>query len=100
MPKSGIKKPNLGDDIVVLPNGDFARWNDWTPTEPRVQPQAELPPSPEYEDLVRFFSPKPEPPYPGTLAAEWKAEGRCQQCGELGRIHMSTMICSIHGPYT
>lgn len=88
------------DDLVILPSGDFVKWNDWVPTEPRVLPQKPLPVSPEYDALVDFFFPKGPQPDPQSVAAAWKAEGRCPLCGELGRVHMSTFICSIHGPYT
>ena len=30
---------------------------------------------------------------------QWKEEGRCPQCGELGHIHNFAMVCSEHGPY-
>jgi hypothetical protein len=92
-----MKKPK--DDVVILPTGQIVDWNEWVRTEPPVPQQAPLPASPEYEDLKNFFFPQPEPPAPGSLAEHWRQEGRCPQCGELGRIHLSTMICSVHGPY-
>jgi len=89
------------DDLVILPTGEFVKWNDWTPTEGEkiVWNESEKQASEEYEALKEFFFPKPEPPYPGTLSEQWKNEGRCPSCGELGRIHLSTMVCSKHGPY-
>lgn len=39
-----------------------------------------------------------KPKYYG-ISAEWLKEGKCPQCGELGRYHLSTPICSRHGPY-
>jgi hypothetical protein len=32
-------------------------------------------------------------------AAAWQREGRCPDCGELGRFHISQAICSKHGSY-
>lgn len=43
-----------------------------------------------------FFGQSPKLP---TLAESWKSEGKCPLCGEDGRIHLSTFICSKHGPY-
>lgn len=34
-----------------------------------------------------------------TIQQEWKQEGRCPKCGELGRYSMSVPICSKHGEY-
>lgn len=33
------------------------------------------------------------------LGKAWKAQGRCPQCGQEGRIHLSTFVCSKHGTY-
>lgn len=34
-----------------------------------------------------------------TLSKEWYEQGRCPKCGETGRYHLSTPICSTHGAY-
>jgi hypothetical protein len=96
-----MSKSKDKDEPVLLPTGQIVKWNEWTPTEgPPVDLKQKEVVSDEYESLKAFFFPKDEPPYPGSLAEEWKREGRCPKCGELGRIHLSTMICSSHGPYT
>lgn len=33
------------------------------------------------------------------MAYVWHKEGKCPQCGELGRFHLSAPICSTHGAY-
>ena len=33
-------------------------------------------------------------------ATQWKAEGRCPLCGELGAFVQFAMVCSNHGPYS
>lgn len=42
---------------------------------------------------------KKSPQYQDTKA-QWKAEGRCPNCGELGAFVQFAMTCSQHGPYT
>lgn len=57
---------------LELPFGEVGFIGDWSPTEGPTQAERE----------------------------QWKSEGRCPQCGELGRFdHTLTMICSQHGPY-
>lgn len=34
-----------------------------------------------------------------SIVDEWKKEGKCTSCGELGRYSMSVPICSKHGEY-
>ncbi len=34
-----------------------------------------------------------------SLAEEWKKEGKCPQCGELGHYHHCVPVCKTHGPY-
>lgn len=94
-----MSKPK--DDTVVLPTGDVVRWNDWVATDnpPVDLKQYEPPASDEYEKLKDFFFPKKPVRNFSYTADLCKKEGRCPECGELGRIHLSTMICSIHGPY-
>lgn len=43
-----------------------------------------------------FFGSSPELP---RLAKQRKADGKCPVCGEDGRIHLSTFVCSKHGTY-
>jgi hypothetical protein len=41
------------------------------------------------------------PQSPATSEAEqWKKEGRCPQCGELGHFSHFAYVCSKHGTYT
>lgn len=37
---------------------------------------------------------------PVSSAATWKKEGKCPECGELGRFSHFSYLCSKHGPYT
>ena len=30
---------------------------------------------------------------------KWRKEGRCPECGELGRFINCVPVCSTHGPY-
>lgn len=32
--------------------------------------------------------------------AQWKRDGRCPECGELGHFSHFALVCSKHGPYT
>ena len=32
--------------------------------------------------------------------AEWREEGRCPYCGELGKYVGFQPVCSVHGPYS
>lgn len=34
-----------------------------------------------------------------SIVDEWKKEGKCPSCGQLGRYSMSVPICSKHGEY-
>ena len=51
----------------------------------------------EKDNLRKFFFGE-SPELPG-LAKQWKTEGKCPNCGEEGRVHLSTFICSKHGAY-
>lgn len=61
----------------------------------------ELPPDPSDEEKQKqrefFFGGAPE--YLGPLTESRRADGLCPKCGELGRIHLSAMICETHGVY-
>lgn len=50
------------------------------------------------QDAMLFEIETKKPKYTGQ-AFLWHKEGRCTQCGELGRYHLSTAICSKHGAY-
>jgi hypothetical protein len=32
-------------------------------------------------------------------AEEWKKEGKCPKCGQLGSFSHLQYVCSLHGPY-
>lgn len=85
---------------------DFVTWTHNFKAEELALADDVAPPSPveeakpeptEKERLREFFFGKPEPV--PDWAASWKAEGKCPKCGEEGRIHLSTFVCSTHGPY-
>lgn len=50
-----------------------------------------------YEAFVQYREDS-RPKYEGQ-ARQWKEEGRCPQCGELGRYHHGAAVCSQHGEY-
>lgn len=51
----------------------------------------------EPDRLREFFFGKPKE-YTW-VEKQRKDAGLCPQCGEEGRIHLSVMICSVHGEY-
>lgn len=64
-------------------------------------PQYEPLPRPEMvtmRDAFLFEIESARPRHTGQ-AKTWHSEGRCPQCGELGRFHLSAPICSKHGVY-
>lgn len=50
------------------------------------------------QDYFKIDLESKKPRYTGQALA-WLKEGRCPHCGEMGRYHLSTAICSKHGPY-
>jgi hypothetical protein len=66
--------------------------------QPRTGEKDEPAEPSEYERLRDFFFPRK--PQPADLIGEQRLkEGRCPVCGELGYFHLSTMVCTEHGPY-
>ncbi len=54
-------------------------------------------PKSEGERMKEFFFGKPRKL--DAWGEQWRSEGRCPDCGELGHVHLSTFICSKHGAY-
>lgn len=70
---------------------------------PRATPQSTFIPAKAIpivtiQDAIRLELEMKKPRYIGT-PAEWYAQGKCPQCGELGRYHISATVCSKHGVY-
>lgn len=86
---------NPDTNTVTLEDGTAMHYDEWVNRE---RPVAKVD-STEWEELRTFFfgAPTPDPAF--EWARGWKEEGRCPRCGELGRIHLSTFICSTHGVY-
>jgi hypothetical protein len=75
---------------VTLPVNEAQQSKDGEKDEP-AEPS-------EYERLRDFFFPRK--PQPRSIQSEqWQKEGRCPVCGQLGYFHLSTMVCTEHGPY-
>lgn len=111
-----VTKDDVGEVVSVDPNARYpiaVKFDTWASTFQAVeleliQPeqtelnleeseQEKTPEEIERDKLRKFFFGGSSEFRP--LAKEWKAQGKCPQCGEDGRIHLSTFICSKHGPY-
>jgi hypothetical protein len=89
------KVRDLTDDELLAQLG-----LDDEPAPKKKLPRVESKPQPilTMRDGFLFEYESKRPKYEGQ-SLEWHREGRCPQCGELGRYHLSTAICSKHGTY-
>ena len=63
------------------------------------RPKAQMPQNIHtLHDAIKFELESKKPRYEGQ-AALWFKEGRCPQCGQLGRYSLSVATCSEHGEY-
>lgn len=72
----------------------FTKFVDESDQEPA--PEAEPEKSEKEKQREFFFGKEPEL---SEFGKSMRAEGRCPRCGEVGRIHLSTFVCSKHGVY-
>lgn len=82
-------------NMVTLECGSQMVWDEWI----RAGKPLRLDDQKEKQEMQEFFFGKPAAPPDLPLFQKWKDEGRCPQCGSLGRIHLSTFICETHGVY-
>lgn len=64
----------------------------------RSVPQFDMPNFITLQDAIKFDIDSKKPKLTG-IPLEWSKEGRCPQCGEMGRYSLSQAICSKHGAY-
>lgn len=84
---------NCQTNMITLECGSRITFDEWV----RLEKPTRLDPDPEREAMRTFFFGMKLSA--SQLADEWRAQGRCPLCGQLGRIHLSTMICTTHGAY-
>lgn len=104
--KIGRVEGYLNDSVVTIQIDGLGvfNWPDSSLESINPSPQVgivshiDMPTFETINEALRFDYEFKKPKYKGIQALRI-AEGLCPYCGQKGRYHLSTPVCSEHGPY-